>query len=907
MNTKYNMIRIKGEIKTTEIESCQYNRDTKKWDVKFKSGKLYSYGYNNVEKLTNPIALNPKLYRISSKIRELFDVEAIYVFEGKRDKYWHICFGNGSERDYSESELQITESVLNDNEAVNVLEYLKQIAELSDIKNETNGVKLLKNRMEKISFVGEQIALAKYLKPSLKQKNRTYREYIPIFPFGCNNSQYQAVKNAMENQISVIQGPPGTGKTQTILNIIANILIQDQTVQIVSNNNAATENVYEKLASHQYNLGFVVAVLGNSDNKKNFLAHQNEVYPDFSSWQLEGDADLFYKKIYEKSARLKEFFDIQEKLAGLKHELSEIETELRHFEEYVDESDVHTDEFRFSKKLSSKSWMALWQECEQISRKRDKIGIVFKIKAFFQHGILNRKFFRQDIAKMITTFQAMYYQKKRTELSEQISRMQRELNEFEENPVQELCSQSMAILKGKLAEKYQKSSKRRIFKEEDLWKEPQSVLKEYPVVLSTTFSSKSSLNQNTIYDYLIMDEASQVDIATGALALSCARNVVIVGDTKQLPNVVTGELKDRAKTIFNSFHLPDGYQFTKSFLQSILEVMPDVTQTLLREHYRCHPKIIDFCNQKFYHGELIIMTEDHGEKDVLSVIKTVAGNHERDHYSQRQIDVIKKEVLSKYDLKPEETGIIAPYKNQVNALHLEIKEIDSATVHKFQGREKENIIISTVDDEISDFADDPYLINVAVSRAKRRLMLVVTGNEQNRESNTKDLVDYIEYHDFSVTDSRIYSIFDYLYKQYTEERKKYLRRHRRVSEYDSENLMQALLDDILKEDAFASLDVVCHFPLNMLIRNPELLNEAECKYAMNPSTHLDFLVYNRISKKPVLAIEVDGYVYHKQDTIQASRDSMKNRIMELYEIPLLRLKTNGSEEKEKIEEKLKQL
>ncbi len=160
--------------------------------------------------ITNLIALNPKLYRISSKIRELFDVEAIYVFEGKRDKYWHICFGNGSERDYSESELQITESVLNDNEAVNVLEYLKQISELSDIKNETNGVKLLKNRMEKISFVGEQIALAKYLKPSLKQKNRTYREYIPIFPFGCNNSQYQAVKNAMENQISVIQGPPGS-------------------------------------------------------------------------------------------------------------------------------------------------------------------------------------------------------------------------------------------------------------------------------------------------------------------------------------------------------------------------------------------------------------------------------------------------------------------------------------------------------------------------------------------------------------------------------------------------------------------------------------------------------------------------------------------------------------------------
>ena len=96
--------------------------------------------------------------------------------------------------------------------------------------------------------------------------------------------------------------------------------------------------------------------------------------------------------------------------------------------------------------------------------------------------------------------------------------------------------------------------------------------------------------------------------------------MVIVGDTKQLPNVVTEEIKGKANSIFDSYHLNEGYRFTKSFLQSILEVIPNVTQTLLREHYRCHPKIINFCNQKFYRGELIIMTEDKGEKDVLSVI-----------------------------------------------------------------------------------------------------------------------------------------------------------------------------------------------------------------------------------------------------------------------------------------------
>lgn len=80
-------------------------------------------------------------------------------------------------------------------------------------------------------------------------------------------------------------------------------------------------------------------------------------------------------------------------------------------------------------------------------------------------------------------------------------------------------------------------------------------------------------------------------------------------------------------------------------MQSVLEIIPNVTQTMLREHYRCHPKIINFCNQKFYHGELLIMTEDHGEEDVLSVVKTVVGNHARDHYSQRQIDVIKMKLF----------------------------------------------------------------------------------------------------------------------------------------------------------------------------------------------------------------------------------------------------------------------
>ncbi len=472
MNTKYNMILIKDEIKTSDITLCHYNKETGKWDVKFNNGKTYSYAYSNVKKLTNPAELNPNMYRISREGREFFDIKAIYVFRGEYESYWHICFGDGSERDYHRSDLKVVESCLNQSRSANVFEYIKQIAGLSDIRNEETGEKLLAKRFEKISFVADDVALAKYLNPSSLQTGKMKREYIPIFPFGCNNSQYKAVKSAMENQVSVIQGPPGTGKTQTILNIIANILMQGKTVQIVSNNNSATENVYEKLSSAKYNLGFVAATLGSSKNKRNFVEHQDTNYPDFSSWKMEEDPSVLRESISEQSVQLKTVFDKQEKLACLRHELSQLVTEQEYFNQYVEESDVNTESIKFTKNRSSKDWMTLWQECQIISEEQKAIGFLFKIKAFFKYGITDWNFYKQDIAKIITTIQAMYYSAKQAELSEETTDIEKYLNSVDKNLLENLCNQSMAVLKDKLARKYGANNSRKIFNEHNLWKEP---------------------------------------------------------------------------------------------------------------------------------------------------------------------------------------------------------------------------------------------------------------------------------------------------------------------------------------------------------------------------------------------------------------------------------------------------
>ena len=115
--------------------------------------------------------------------------------------------------------------------------------------------------------------------------------------------------------------------------------------------------------------------------------------------------------------------------------------------------------------------------------------------------------------------------------------------------------------------------------------------------------------------------------------------------------------------------------------------------------------------------------------------------------------------------------------------------------------------------------------------------------------------------------------------------------------------MYGTIVNILKLEKYSnlSINIICHQPLNMLISDTKLLSDEERKYAMHPSTHIDFLLYNQVSKKPVLAIEVDGFHNHKPGTKQYGRDRLKDHILELYKIPLIRFPTNGSEECAKIE------
>ena len=156
-----------------------------------------------------------------------------------------------------------------------------------------------------------------------------------------------------------------------------------------------------------------------------------------------------------------------------------------------------------------------------------------------------------------------------------------------------------------------------------------------------------------------------------------------------------------------------------------------------------------------------------------------------------------------------------------------------------------------------------------------------------------------------VEESNIYSVFDLLYKQYEKERLDYFKKHKKISDYDSDNIMYHLLNKVLED--YKDLTFTFRYPINILIKDKTLLTEEERKYASHHNTHIDFLIYNKISKVPLLTVEVDGYKYHKGDNKQKERDILKNNILSKYNIPLIRLTTNGSREESIIRIKLDEI
>jgi len=513
-----------------------------------------------------------------------------------------------------------------------------------------------------LTFVHPDSVLARYLSAAPIEKRSLDRS--PIFPFSSNLSQTQAVRTALMSPISIIEGPPGTGKTQTILNLVATLVASPGTsVGVVSLGNAAVDNVREKLEAE--GLGFLVANLGRADRRAAFFADQPNRRMRLETY-LTGHSD---------PGRVERLADIERRLSkAQQHERDlkkaqqlgdALRLERQHMSGLVERQGVSQVADIPLLRRSPQRILDFLVETELAGRPSSRaVALARKLRRLAKygpHGGLD-----VESSETVIGLQLAYIDRCVTDIDRTIARLGRSVRRDRLRQLEKEYERiARSVLRAGIVQRYA-HSQRPTFDERTYNRtEFRPFIDEYPVILSSCHSLRRSIGPDHLLDYLIIDEASQVDLLTGAVALACCRNVVVVGDLKQLEPVIDNSVKQRLSPPSAA------YDYTQRSIMSSLRDLygPRLPVTLLREHYRCDPAIIGFCNEKFYRNELIPFTQSKPGARPLIVHRTVEGNHMRSprsggHDNQREAEVIEQEVIPSYcdGVEREDIGLITPYR-----------------------------------------------------------------------------------------------------------------------------------------------------------------------------------------------------------------------------------------------------
>jgi hypothetical protein len=313
-----------------------------------------------------------------------------------------------------------------------------------------------------------------------------------------------------------------------------------------------------------------------------------------------------------------------------------------------------------------------------------------------------------------------------------------------------------------------------------------STLHMLPKLLQIKSYTPGSIQRSFVYggiDLLITDESGQADIRLSLPSMSLCRKLISVGDVSQLEPVIDNK-KDISAYDDYSAWLKEGYSakqitrlielgFTPTSGSLLHLVMHASTYSyqgvgfMLRGHYRCFQKIIDYCNQMVYDNKLFYLPSNNKEVDpedlpAMAYVETPgsseAGKGKKSKVNYEEANLIAEMVVLRYRSWQERLkkgdalpalasmlAIVTPFNKQPEAIrdalykineahgHLipecEIKDTTIDTIHKLQGAEKDIVIFSGVQTHSDSarlfFEKQPFLLNVAVSRAKKSFIAVI--------------------------------------------------------------------------------------------------------------------------------------------------------------------------------------
>ena len=549
---------------------------------------------------------------------------------------------------------------------------------------------------------------------NISKKNNSSRRKEPtliIYDKRININQMRVLYNAIKYPVTYVQGPPGTGKTQTIINVALSAFYNDKTMLICSSNNKPVDGIVEKL-KFEYRgetVNFPYLRLGNFDDVKKATIRIREL---FNSNMDKNPKDELLNKIKvsedDKNQKLIKLLNIQERRIDIEDCLENSERLIKSFEN-----------------KNSGMIQIIKEKVDQLKNDLENLPEVTneEVVSLFEPLVGNYQL------SQFLYFKSLQY----------IYKLQKQKTKYSD--LKEIC--------------FIEDDETRVM-EFNKWLKDDNNMKKltdvFPVIFSTNISTKRLGTPNFMFDLVIMDESGQGNAATAPIPIAKAESLLLVGDPNQLKPVIILEdsMNDLLKEKYNVY---DKYDYKKNSILDIMVANDNISKyILLKFHYRCGKKIINFSNQRYYNNSLNLnyLSED-GNLEVLDVKnQNVKQKNEAYEEALAIVNYIERNNI-------EDAYIITPFVNQKELLlsmlnQKGINDIGCGTIHSIQGAEKDTIIFSSAispktSQKTYEWIKNNYeLINVAVTRAKSKLVIAADTEAISKRSDKKDdLYNLIEY------------------------------------------------------------------------------------------------------------------------------------------------------------------
>jgi len=562
-------------------------------------------------------------------------------------------------------------------------------------------------------------------------------DFVPALNVGpTNKDQLYAIQNALSSSVSVITGPPGTGKSQTIASIVSSTLMSGGSVLFSSKNHQALDAVIDRLSGLAPDVNYAVRTYDrNGDIDVSFkdvmdeIAQQPTVAPD------DFDPKLKSKLATMATSRSKAIVK-QDKLENIECDIADL---------------LYRIKFRESGKYQSE------ESVEDIANKKTSLTELLARLVFFWRKKVEEPGLAVRASEIDAPLSVLndYLTQLRNEKANydnkiDILQLTDEISELAKHLLPSILKTQAQLSEDELRQLLNVNDANALLSSDNqiTAQVADKILKARPLWLSSVQSASKRIPLLPgLFDVLVIDEATQCDVASSIPLMFRAKKVVIVGDDKQLkfiPNI--GKAQDLNFMRLHGLDPERAVRFSQSTL-SLFDAslrVPKVQKSLLRSQYRSAPDIVDYISTQFYKGALNVAVDynslkcPEGQKPGIVWTDVKPGIEVRnDHVNRAEIVAISKHlkmllVDQKYDGS---VGFVAPFRAQVLEFERQIvKDIPSellikanlkcGTVDSFQGDERDLILFSptlsnnSTSSAVNFVRKDFRRLNVAISRAK---------------------------------------------------------------------------------------------------------------------------------------------------------------------------------------------